>query len=537
MSESNKPLWYDTAVINRFPPLEKDIEVDVCIVGGGLTGLTAADLLKKAGRTVAVIEMNRVGHGETGHTSAHLTERLDLDFGTLISDFGLDGAKLVLSSVRRAIEKIEDNVIGKQIRCDFRRVTGWQYTEKRAEIERIESEADAAVRLGLACELATEMPWPRKIARALKLERQAQFQPLAYLSLLAEGIPGDGSHIFENTRMIKVDEGEPCLVTTDRGSIKAKDVVIATNVPTTNKVFLQTKIANYRTYCIAVRERNPRALSNLYWDLDDPYHYVRSAEFNGVPHVIVGGEDHKTGQDEHTLRHFEKLEDWAHERFDIDQITHRWSGQVVEPVDGLPYIGRNSLSDHTYVATGFSGTGLTFGTVSAMLISDLILGIENPWAEIYQATRVKPLASAKDYFIENIDYPSHFVGDRVSPAKENDTHHLRENQGAIVRIGGKKVAAYRDPQGALHVMSPVCPHMGCYVHWNEAEVSWDCPCHGARFDATGHLLHGPAVNDLKSEEYDENAPMVPEKYEYPERADDPFSPPLATFLTCPLKTT
>ncbi len=537
MSEANQPLWYDTAVIKRFPQLERDLEVDVCIVGGGMTGLTAAYILKKAGKTVALVEMNRVGHGETGHTSAHLTEMLDIDFTTLISDFGEDGARLVLGSVRDSIDTIEKNISDLGVDCGFQRVTGWQFTEKRAQIDDIEREADAAAKLGSQVELANEMPWDRKVARALKFENQAQFQPLQYLAALAKTIDGDGSHIFENTRMMKVDEGEPCLVTTDRGSIKARDVIIASNVPVTNKFFLQTKIASYRTYCIAIREKDPRDLKALYWDLDDPYHYVRSAEFNGVPHIIIGGADHKTGQEEHTLLHYRKLEDWAHERFNVDQVTHRWSGQVVEPVDGLPFIGRNSLSDHTYVATGYSGTGLTFGTVAAMLMTDLILGNENPWAEIYQATRVKPFASVKDYLKENIDYPTHLISDRLSPAQESDTHSLKENQGAIVRIGGKKVAAYRDPHGELHVMSPVCPHMGCYVHWNEAEISWDCPCHGARFDAKGHLLHGPAVTDLKSEEYDENAPMIPERYEHPLRPEDPFSPPIATFRTCPLKPT
>jgi glycine/D-amino acid oxidase-like deaminating enzyme/nitrite reductase/ring-hydroxylating ferredoxin subunit len=532
---STKPLWLDTASIHRFGELTGELTVDVCIVGGGITGLTAADILKKAGKTVAVIEMNRVGQAESGHTSAHLTEILDIDFEDLISSFGLENAKLVIGSVRRAIDKIEDNVIAKKIACEFRRVSGWQYTEKRSEIAQIEREADAAGKLGLSYELTDEIPLNRKVARALRLDRQAQFQPVAYMAALAEQISGGGSHIFELTRMLKVDEGKPCRVTTDRGTIFASDVVIATNVPTTNRLLLQTKIANYRTYCIAIRETNPTDLKNLFWDIDDPYHYVRSATYNGIPHIVIGGEDHKTGQDEHTSIHFQKLEDWAHERFKVEAVTHRWSGQVVEPVDGLPYIGRNSLNDHVYVATGYSGTGLTFGTVAAMLISDLILGIENPWAEVYQATRVKPFAGIKDYLSENIDYPSHLIGDRVGGAQQTDTRGLRENQGAIVRIGGKKVAAYRDPEGELTVLSPVCPHMGCYVHWNEAEISWDCPCHGARFGPKGHLLNGPTVHDLAREDYDENAPMIPEKYDHPIRADDPFSPPLATFLTCPLK--
>ena len=534
-SSRTRPLWFDTAIIPKYPELGGDIDVDVCIIGGGITGLTAADILKRAGKKVAVIEMGRIGRGESGHTSAHLTQMLDINYADLISNFGLDAAKLVDSSIRTAIGKIEENVTAKQINCHFRRVAGWQYTEKRAEIDQIEKEADAAAKIGIASELVDEMPWTRKIARGLRLDHQAQFQPVAYLAELAASIEGNGSHIFEETRMTDVNEGEPCRVTTDHGTITAKQVIVATNTPSSNRLFLQTKIAAYRTYCIAIREENPIDLQNLFWDIDDPYHYIRSANFNGVPHVIIGGEDHKTGQDDHTALHFQKLEDWAHERFNIERITHQWSGQVIEPVDGLPFIGRNSLSDHVFVATGFSGTGLTFGTVAGLLISDLILGIQNPWAEIYQANRVKPLASMKNFLSENIDFPTHMIGDRLAPAKESDTHRLRENQGAIVRIAGKKLAAYRDPEGELHVMSPVCTHMGCYVHWNEAETSWDCPCHGARFAPKGQLLNGPAVSDLAREEYDENAPMVPERHENPVRANDPFSPPLATFMTCPFK--
>lgn len=541
MSESSilstRPLWFDTAGVPHYPELTDNLNVDVCIVGGGITGLTAADILKAAGQRVAVIEMGRIGRGETGHTTAHLTQMLDIDYRKLISDFGLGGARLVDASVRQAIEKIEANVLNKKITCDFRRVAGWQYTEKRSEIDQIEAEAAAASRIGIEHELVFEMPWSRKIARGLRFGRQAQFQPIAYLAALAASVDGGGSSIFENTRMTEVHEGEPCRVVTDRGTIYAKNVIVATNVPSNNRLFLQTKIASYRTYAIAVREQNPRDLGHLFWDIDDPYHYIRSANFNGVPHLIIGGEDHKTGHDEHAATHFQKLEDWSRERFSVDSVSHHWSGQVIEPVDGLPYIGRNSLSDHVFVATGFSGTGLTFGTVAGVLISDLIRGIENPCAEVYQANRVKPLASVKNFLSENIDFPSHLIGDRFTPAQESDTHRLRENQGAIVSIAGKKVAAYRDPEGELYVMSCVCPHMGCHVQWNDAETSWDCPCHGARFGPKGQLLNGPAVADLAAEDYDENAPMVPERYENPARPNDPFSPPLATFFSCPLKAT
>ena len=528
-NQSTRSIWFEDAVISKYPRFSGDLMVDVCIIGAGITGLTAADILKKAGKTVAVIDAGRVGCGETGHTSAHLTEVLDLDFRDLISKFGKDGAELAAQSSRRAIEKIEDNIIGKQIQCGFRRVTGWQYTEKEEQIADLENEAEAASKIGVSNQVVNELPYSKKVARAIRFDHQAQFQPIAYLSALAKSVDGDGCYIFEETRMLDITDGEPCQVKTENGIITAADVVMATNVPSANRLLLQTKIASYRTYVIAAPILSGPEAGHLFWDIDDPYHYVRSVEMNGRTYLLIGGEDHKTGQDEHTSAHYENLERWARERFDIGEVTYRWSGQVVEPVDGLPFIGKNAMSDNIFVATGFSGNGLTFGTVAGLLISDLILNIENPWADLYDPTRIKPFASLKQFVAENIDYPSHFVADRISTPKEHSLNEIRENQGAIVNIGGKKVAAYRDPEGELTVLSPACPHMGCHVHWNEAEVSWDCPCHGARFGPKGNMINGPAVQDLAKEEYDENAPMIPERYDNPLRPDDPFSPPLVTF--------
>lgn len=527
--QSTLPIWFEDAVISKFSKLSGDITVDVCVVGAGITGLTTADLLKKAGKSVAVIDAGRVGSGETGHTSAHLTEVLDLDFRDLISKFGKEAAELAAQSSRRAIDRIEDTIIGKQIQCGFRRVTGWQYTEKESEIKEIEDEAEAAQKIGIAAELVSELPYSKKIARGIRFDNQAQLQPIAYLAALAKSIDGGGSFIFEETRMTEIVDGEPCVIKTENGTITAADVVMATNVPSANRLLLQTKIASYRTYVIAAPIESRLEAGHLFWDIDDPYHYVRSVEMNGKNYLLIGGEDHKTGQDEHTSTHYENLESWARERFEIGEVTYRWSGQVVEPIDGLPFIGKNSMSDNIFVATGFSGNGLTFGTIAGLLISDLILGIENPWADLYDPTRIKPFAGLKQFVSENIDYPSHFVADRLSTPEEFSLDLLRENQGAVVNIGGKKVAAYRDPEGELTVLSPACPHMGCHVHWNEVEVSWDCPCHGARFGPKGKMINGPAVQDLAKTDYDENAPVEPVRYENPLRPDDPFSPPLATF--------
>lgn len=534
---STRPIWPDTAVIPKYSPLTGMVSVDVCIVGAGITGLTAADLLKRAGKTVAVIDFERVGSGETSHTTAHLTEVFDLSYVELLSKFGQEGASLAAQSMRRAIERIEQtsSVIG--IDCDLERVSGYRFAESRIDVDQLEEDAAAALRIGVPNTLIFDAPLPFRTSRAIRFDHQAQFNPSKYLAGLARSIQGGGSAIYEDTRMIDIEEGEPCRVHTDRGIVVADDVFVAANVPSSNRFFLHTKIAAYRTYAIAAIVNHRFDFKNLYWDVADPYHYIRSYEHSGVPMLIIGGEDHKTGHDVHTDQHFKKLIQWANERFDVELVTHHWSGQIIEPVDGLPYIGRNPLSEHIYVATGFSGTGITFGTVAGMLISDTLLGVMNPWAELYDAGRVKPFAGLRSFVSENIDYPSHMITDRLTPPDADSTKKLRENEGAIVRIGAKKVAAYRDPGGELHVLSPVCPHLGCYVHWNEAEKSWDCPCHGSRFSPVGKLLNGPAVSDLASEEYDEQAPMIAERYDQTE-VNPPggilFGPPIISLFTCPM---
>lgn len=537
-STDTRPLWMQTAVIHKQPHQTGQVAVDVCIVGAGITGLTTAELLKRSGKTVAVIDLGRIGGGETGHTTAHLTEVFDVNYRDLISRFGLEGAQLACLSARRAIERIEENVHRHGIDCEFERVSGYQYADDKNDVDELEDRAEMAMRLSVPNELVFDVPLPFKTSRAIRFDHQAQFHPIKYLAGLAQLIPGNGSYIFEETRMIDVSDGEPCRVTTDRGTIIADEVFIASNAPSLNRFFLISKIAAYRTYAMALQVRNRFDHRHLFWDIHDPYHYIRSYDGadadTGKTHLIVGGEDHKTGQENHTSGAFQRLENWARRRFEVETIVARWSGQILQSVDGLPFIGRNPMSDHIHVATGYSGTGLTFGTVAGMIISDLIIGNQNPWSELYDAGRVKPLASMKNFIAENIDFPSHLIGDRLSPAQEAHATHLRESEGAIVRIGSKKVAAYRDPQGELHLLSPVCPHLGCYVHWNEAEKSWDCPCHGSRFNATGQLMNGPAVSDLASETYDENVPMIAERYEKQQSSPDPLGPPLFSLFTCPL---
>ena len=492
--ESESP-WIDTRPYPPRPLLPLPRAVDVVVVGAGITGVTAAVLLKAAGKTVALLEAQRAAEGVTGYTTAHLTELLDCPFTTLLSHFGEEETRRAVHGVRASLDMIAGFVRDRRIDCDYRRVPGFYYTEKDHNAEDLQREFDAARRLGLEVSWTTEVPLPFPVKAALRLENQARFHVRDYLLPLLQSIPGDGSSVFEETRVVDVQDGGPCVVKTEREEIAATDVVVATHVPL-NRLFLQTKVAHYRSYALGCRVAASVA-DALYWDDDDPYHYTRLAQIEGEPLLIVGGEDHKVGQEKDAEGRFEALLDYAHERFGVRQVEYRWSAQVAEPVDGLPFLGRNSLSSHVYVGTGYSGTGMTFGTLAAMIASDLILGRDNPWADVLDATRIKPLAGARKFVAENVDYPAHMVGDRLKAPDERSLEELARGEGSLVKVDGKKRAAFRDESGSVRVLDPVCPHMGCLVAWNAAEKSWDCPCHGSRFDTDGTVLDGPALTGLK----------------------------------------
>jgi Rieske Fe-S protein len=275
--------------------------------------------------------------------------------------------------------------------------------------------------------------------------------------------------------------------------IRAKKVFVATHAPL-NRVFLQTKVHAYRSYVLAYGD--VPLSDGLFWDTEDPYHYFSRFAVDGTPYLILGGEDHKTGTEVDTARHHAALRTWADQRFTPHIPTHSWSAQVEEPVDGLPYIGRNSVSENVFVATGFSGNGITFGTVAAQIVADLVNGRESPAGELYAATRIKPLASAAEFVSENVDFPVHFVSDRLHPAEVKTADDIAPGQGKTMRVRGERLSVYRDPAGALHAVSSVCTHLGCLVKFNATETSWDCPCHGSRFGVDGAVLDGPATRPL-----------------------------------------
>jgi len=498
MDSRTRSLWHATHQLRHFPPVSRDFEIDVAIAGGGISGLTAAVVLARAGRSVAVLERDDIASGETGHTTAHLTEAVDARYRTIAKDFGEEGARLVAESSRDAIDWIQRIVATGELDVGFARVPGFLYTEHRFDLDMLAEELDAAHRAGCAVSWVDDVPLPFKTFGGVQWNRQAQIHATAYLGALADEALQHGVRIHEHTRVIEVTDGEPCRVATDHGEIRARDVFVAANVPVNNRVLLLTKIAAYRSYALAADGASPFA-PGLFWDTADPYHYTRRAMIGSRAYVIVGGEDHRTGQDVDTEQHYARLRSYAHERFGFAQETFRWSGQIIEPVDGLPYIGLNAASGHVYVATGYAGNGMTFATLAGLMVSDQMLGHSNPYAELYKATRVKPVAAAVDYVAENVMFPAHLVRDRLTSldAERGTPDALRPGEGGIFTGDQGKVAVSRGGDGSLHAVSPVCTHLGCDVAWNHAEQTWDCPCHGSRFSPVGQVINGPAVNDLE----------------------------------------
>jgi glycine/D-amino acid oxidase-like deaminating enzyme/nitrite reductase/ring-hydroxylating ferredoxin subunit len=498
MISATESLWHATHQARHFPSLSHNLSVDVAIVGGGVSGLTAALLLAGAGRRVAVLERDRIGSGETGYTTSHLTEAVDGRYQTIVKAFGEEAARLVAQSSREAIDTIEQFANELPLDCGFERMTGYLYTEREADLEWLAKELDAARLAGCDVQWTDTVPLPFPTHGGIAWPRQARVHPLAYLNGLAHAASDRGALIYEGTKAVDVREGVPCVVKTERHEVRATDVFVATNVPVNNRVLLHTKIAAYRSYAIAA-ETERVDLPGLFWDTEDPYHYTRTQEFGGRTYLLVGGEDHRTGQETNTDERYERLTKYTHQRFGDVPVRYRWSGQIIEPVDGLPYIGRNAASTHVYVATGYSGNGMTFGTLGGQMVTDLICGVASSYEQVYDATRVTPIASAVHYVTENVVFPVNLLKDRLTKLDTEDRalDELRPGEGGVFASDAGKIAVCRDQSGRFHTMSSVCTHLACDVKWNKAEHTWDCPCHGSRFSATGKVLNGPAVADLK----------------------------------------
>jgi glycine/D-amino acid oxidase-like deaminating enzyme/nitrite reductase/ring-hydroxylating ferredoxin subunit len=493
-------VWMETVRTDRHARLERNAECDVCVVGAGIAGLTTAYLMARQGKRVIVLDDGPIGGGETGRTTAHLTNALDDRFFHLEQLHGEEGARLGAESHGAAIDRIEEIVRTEEIACDFRRVDGYLVLGPDHDRKYLERELEAAHRAGLtATRLLERAPldgWDT--GPCIHFPRQAQFHPLRYLHGLARALEVHGGRIFGGTHVEGIEGEERIEVKATGGKkVTAASVVVATNSPISDYVVTHVKQAPYRTYVIGAKVRRDSVAYALYWDTADPYHYVRLQPVDASSDVlIVGGEDHKTGQADDAEERFGILEAWTRERFPLaGGVEFAWSGQVMEPVDSMGFIGKNpNDADNVFIITGDSGNGMTHGTIGGILITDLIAGRTNDWAALYDPSRIT-LRSAAKFAKENLNVAAQYA-DLATGGEIDSVDELAPGTGAIVRRGLKKIAAYRDDAGGLHELSAICTHLGCVVQWNSTEQTWDCPCHGSRFDPEGKVINGPAIKDL-----------------------------------------
>ena len=499
----NVPVWIDDTRIRNFPKLQRNISVDVLVVGGGVTGITTAYLLKRAGLTVALIERERVASVDTGHTTAHLTYVTDVQLQQLVGNIGKDHAQAAWDAGAAAIDEIERIVEREGIQCDFGRVPAYLHApagaSSKKEASYLKKEADIALTLGFDAAYLNSAPYFD--LPAVRFANQAKFHPRKYLRSLIAKVPGNGSRVFEKSAASEFD-AKKRRVKVNRNWISFDRVVMATNNPLvgfasmTSATLFQTKLSLYTSYAFGARVPSNTIPEALFWDTRDPYNYLRIDRRRGFDYIVYGGEDNKTGQRKKPQTAYVRLWQRLKKIIPEARVDHRWSGQVISTPDGLPYIGENA--ERQFVATGYCGNGITFGTVAAMMARDWAAGEKNPWSALFAMDRKRIKGAVWNYLRENKDYPYYLIKDRFARAEADSVRELKRGNGMIIGSRGNKVAAFRDAEGNIHRLSPVCTHLGCLVRWNPAESTWDCPCHGSRFKATGEVIAGPAEEPLSA---------------------------------------
>lgn len=470
---------------------------DCLVVGGGITGLTAALQLQQAGKKTLIAEAFTIGYGTTGGTSAHINTFADTTYNEAESAFGKEGAQQFANAVNGGLNIICNHIEQYGINCDFEIKSGYLYAEDEQQVKQLDDIYEGAVKVGVPVEYTFDVPTDVPYQKALKFDSQAQFDPIKYLQALAQQYLKAGGIILEHTKVDDVESGHEIHVAKANGtSIKAKSIIYATHMPPGMNV-LNLRCAPYRSYVLGIKLKDDTYPDALVYDLQEPYHYVRTHVVNGEKLLIIGGNDHKTGHEDEEEA-FADLETYTRQYYNVDEVRYRWSSQYYVPVDGMPYVGQMpDRAEGIYCATGFNGNGMMLGSISGAILSDLILEKDNALAELFSIKRFKPIDGFTEFVKENADVAWHFVADRFKAEEVKALTELTAGCGNLIEIDGKNVAAYRDEQGVLHTLSSICTHMGCTVKWNGAERSWDCPCHGARFDIEGNVITGPAVVNLE----------------------------------------
>ena len=472
--------------------------VQAVVIGAGITGLTAARLLCEQGLTVAVIESRRICSGVTGLTTAKVTALQSTIYTELSERWGDETSAGYAAANLEGLEMIRRRARDEHIDCDMRTAPALTYTETADGLTKIEAEVEAAQRAGLGVSFTTESDLPFEIAGAARLENQAQFHPRNYCLGLVRGIVADGGAIFEETRAIDLD-AKAGKVVTDGGTVSAEVIVVASHIPFVDTSGYFARMTSSRSYAVAFRSPGEPP-SGMYISVDQP---IRSIRSTGDGYTIVGGEAHPSGQDVDTGERYRSLVLWSEDRFGASKVDYRWSAQDYRSVDGLPFVGPLGSSGRVFTATGFAKWGLANGTVGAAIMVDLAMGRDNSLAKVFDSKRFALKQAAPGLLKAGAGFAKSLLTDRVLPSHLEGLDHVEPGSGDVVSIDGHKAAAFRDDGGAVHAVSPICTHRGCQVQFNTAERTWDCPCHGSRFDVEGRVIHGPAVRDLAS--FDEKA--------------------------------
>ncbi|TPG68046.1 FAD-dependent oxidoreductase [Brevibacillus laterosporus] len=493
-----EPFWRDSINLPTFQPVKEDLKVDVVIVGGGITGITAAYLLVKEGLKVALLEANNLLNGTTGHTTAKITAQHGLIYDELINHMGRTKARQYYEANTEALQFIKQTVSEHQIKCDFSQQDAYIYATTEECANKLEKEFEAYQQLNIPGELVHHIPFDIKIHNALSMKNQAQFHPVSYLAHIVQLITANGGLIFENTMAVDLEEGDqPTVITREGQRVTADYVLSCSHFPFYDGLgFYFTRLYAQRSYVIAVKTEKEFP-GGMYISADQPTRSIRSATFNGENIVLIGGDGHKTGQGKDTLEHYKALETFGHEVYGSNEILYRWSAQDLVTLDKVPYIGEITANHRNIlIATGYRKWGMTNGTAAGLLLRDIVLKRDNPYVDLYRPSRFYINPSLKEFFAQNFDVAKHLISGKLE-IPNREAEDLTNGEGSVVLFNGERAGAYKDDNGQLHIVDTTCTHLGCETEWNHGDRTWDCPCHGSRFSYTGEIIEGPAELPLK----------------------------------------
>lgn len=497
----NKPpesYWIASTETTNYPALERDIDVDILIIGGGFVGISCAYQLLNQGFKIAILEGNKILNGVTAHTTAKITSQHGLIYDKIKSQMSRELSQQYADANQHAIQEIKRIADEHHIDCDYVTESSYIYTLQDKYLQKINDEVKTTRDLGIKASFVEAIPFNIPIKGAVRFEDQARFHPRKFTLGLTKYIEEQGVEIFENSRAIDIEKESGYIVTTTQGSkVTAEKVIIASHYPFYNKHGMYfARLYTERAYVIAIKAKE-KFPGGMYINADDPARSLRNQETNDGELILVIGDHHKTGQGRSMIRHYEALVDFANNLFTVEDIPYRWSTQDCMTLDGIPYIGNfTANTPNLYVATGFQKWGMTNSIVSSLILKDLILHGRSQWQDVYNPSRKTIAASAKNFIVENYNVAEQLLDGKITKLpKEAD---IKPGDAKVLRIDGKRVGAYRDRQGNLHLVNTTCTHMGCELNWNSAEESWDCPCHGSRFTYEGEVISGPAVKPLKA---------------------------------------